>query len=92
LRTVPVPQPGHGQVLIRHQSSTILRQRLSVPIYREHSVKGPEGYQNKSHGMNRPARSSPAAPALRRFKTATAWIVYHISGCGFVRRLPPGLS
>jgi threonine dehydrogenase-like Zn-dependent dehydrogenase len=42
----PVPESGHGQVLIKTKSSTICGSDIRA-IYREHVEKGPEGYQNK---------------------------------------------
>jgi NADPH:quinone reductase-like Zn-dependent oxidoreductase len=52
LRDFPIPEPGHGQVLIKTKSSTICGSDIRA-IYREHLGKGPEGYQNKSRDMNR---------------------------------------
>jgi threonine dehydrogenase-like Zn-dependent dehydrogenase len=45
----PVPEPGHGQVLIKTKSSTICGSDIRA-IYREHAGKRPEGYQNKIAG------------------------------------------
>jgi threonine dehydrogenase-like Zn-dependent dehydrogenase len=55
MREVAVPEPGHGQVLIRTKSSTICGSDIRA-IYREHLGKGPEGYQNKIAGTSRAAR------------------------------------
>ena len=49
LRDFPIPEPGHGQVLIKTKSSTICGSDIRA-IYREHVGKGPEGYQNKIAG------------------------------------------
>ena len=46
LKEVMVPEPGHGQVLIKTKSSTICGSDIRA-IYREHLGKGPEAYQNK---------------------------------------------
>jgi len=81
LRTVPVPQPGHGQVLIRTKSSTICGSDIRA-IYREHLGKGPEGYQNKIAGHEPAGQIVACGPGMRRFKTGDRVIVYHISGCG----------
>ena len=43
-RTVPVPRPGHGEVLLRVKASTICGSDIRC-IYHEHLGKGPEGYQ-----------------------------------------------
>ncbi len=44
MRTVPVPVPGHGEVLLRIKASTICGSDIRC-IYHEHLGKGPEGYQ-----------------------------------------------
>ncbi len=41
---VPVPEPGHGEVLLRMKASTICGSDIRC-IYHEHLGKGPEGYQ-----------------------------------------------
>ena len=40
LRTVPVPRPGHGEVLLRVKASTICGSDIRC-IYHEHIGKGP---------------------------------------------------
>jgi hypothetical protein len=49
LKDAPVPEPGHGEFLIRMKSSTICGSDIRA-IYRELLGKGPEGYQNKIAG------------------------------------------
>src|ERR1035437_9855519 len=44
LKEVPVPAPGHGEVLLRMKASTICGSDIRC-IYHEHLGKGPEGYQ-----------------------------------------------
>jgi threonine dehydrogenase-like Zn-dependent dehydrogenase len=44
LKDFPIPQPGHGEVLIKMKSSTICGSDIRC-IYHEHLGKGPEGYQ-----------------------------------------------
>src|SRR5580658_4241723 len=44
MRVVPVPTPGHGEVLLRMKASTICGSDIRC-IYHEHLGKGPEGYQ-----------------------------------------------
>ena len=44
MRNVPVPAPGHGEVLLRVKASTICGSDIRC-IYHEHLGKGPEGYQ-----------------------------------------------
>jgi D-arabinose 1-dehydrogenase-like Zn-dependent alcohol dehydrogenase len=81
LRDFPVPEPGHGQVLIKTKSSTICGSDIRA-IYREHVGKGPEGYQNKIAGHEPSGQIVAERPGLKRFKKGDRVIVYHISGCG----------
>ncbi len=81
LRTVPVPTPAHGEVLIRMKASTICGSDIRA-IYREHLGKGPEGYQGVIAGHEPAGQIVETGPGCRRFKTGDRVIVYHISGCG----------
>ena len=76
-----VPEPGHGQVLIKTKSSTICGSDIRA-IYREHVGKGPEGYQNKIAGHEPCGQIIEVGPGLKRFRNGDRVIVYHISGCG----------
>ena len=80
-REFPIPEPGHGQVLIKTKSSTICGSDIRA-IYREHVGKGPEGYRNKIAGHEPCGQIVEEGPGLRRFKKGDRVIVYHISGCG----------
>jgi len=77
----PVPEPGHGQVLVRMKSSTICGSDIRA-IYREHLGKGPEGYQGVIAGHEPCGQIVRCGPGLRRFVEGARVIVYHISGCG----------
>ena len=81
LRDFPIPEPGHGQVLLKTKSSTICGSDIRA-IYREHLGKGPEGYQNKIAGHEPCGQIVAEGPGLKRFKKGDRVIVYHISGCG----------
>ncbi|MDR1757589.1 MAG: zinc-binding dehydrogenase [Bacteroidales bacterium] len=81
LKEVPIPEPGHGEVLIRVKSSTICGSDIRA-IYREHLGKGPEGYQDKICGHEPCGQIVKTGRGLRRFKEGDRVIVYHISGCG----------
>jgi threonine dehydrogenase-like Zn-dependent dehydrogenase len=81
LKEVPVPVPGHGEVLIRMKSSTICGSDIRA-IYHEHLGKGPEGYQNKIAGHEPAGQIVKCGPGMRRFKEGDRVVVYHISGCG----------
>jgi hypothetical protein len=62
MRTVPVPAPGHGEVLLRIKASTICGSDIRC-IYHEHLGKGPEGYQGVIAG--RSSSPDPVAGASR---------------------------
>lgn len=81
IKEVPIPEPGHGQVLVKTKSSTICGSDIRA-IYREHLGKGPEGYQNKIAGHEPAGQIVKCGPGMRRFKEGDRVIVYHISGCG----------
>lgn len=81
LKEYPVPEPGHGQVLIKMKSSTICGSDIRA-IYREHLGKGPEGYQGVIAGHEPCGQIVECGPGMRRFAAGDRVIVYHISGCG----------
>ncbi len=81
LKDVEIPEPGHGEVLLKMKSSTICGSDIRA-IYREHLGKGPEGYQDKICGHEPCGQIVKCGPGLRRFKEGDRVIVYHISGCG----------
>jgi len=81
LRDVPIPAPGHGEVLIDVKASTICGSDIRC-IYHEHLGNGPEGYQGVIAGHEPAGLIVGAGPGCRRFKAGDRVIVYHISGCG----------
>jgi hypothetical protein len=81
MRTVSVPTPGHGEVLLRVKASTICGSDIRC-IYHEHLGKGPEGYQGVIAGHEPCGQIVAIGEGCRRFKTGDRVIVYHISGCG----------
>jgi threonine dehydrogenase-like Zn-dependent dehydrogenase len=81
LRAVPVPAPGHGEVLLRMKASTICGSDIRA-IYHEHLGKGPEGYQDVIAGHEPCGQIVATGPGCRRFGEGDRAIVYHISGCG----------
>jgi threonine dehydrogenase-like Zn-dependent dehydrogenase len=81
LREAPVPEPGHGEVLLRMKASTICGSDIRC-IYHEHLGKGPEGYQGVIAGHEPAGQIVKTGPGCRRFKEGDRVIVYHISGCG----------
>ncbi|NLS98554.1 MAG: alcohol dehydrogenase catalytic domain-containing protein [Bacteroidales bacterium] len=81
LKEVEVPEPGHGQVLVKTKSSTICGSDIRA-IYHEHLGKGPEGYQDKIAGHEPAGLIVKCGPGMKRFKEGDRVIIYHISGCG----------
>ena len=81
MRTVPVPTPSYGEVLVEVKASTICGSDIRC-IYHEHLGKGPEGYQGVIAGHEPAGLIVDAGPGCRRFKAGDRVIVYHISGCG----------
>ena len=81
LREAPVPEPGHGEVLLRMKASTICGSDIRC-IYHEHLGKGPEGYQGFIAGHEPAGQIVRVGPGCRRFQPGDRVIVYHISGCG----------
>lgn len=60
-RQVPVPEPGHGQVLIEMKASSICGSDLRA-IYREDLGEGPEAYQNVIAGHEPCGRIAQVGP------------------------------
>jgi threonine dehydrogenase-like Zn-dependent dehydrogenase len=81
LREFDVPEPGHGEVLLRTKASTICGSDIRA-IYHEHLGKGPEGYQGVIAGHEPAGQIVAVGAGCRRFKERDRVIVYHISGCG----------
>src|SRR5204863_2265075 len=81
LGSVPLPRPGHGEVLLRVKASTICGSDIRC-IYHEHLGKGPEGYQGVIAGHEPSGQIVEVGPGCRRFGEGDRVIVYHISGCG----------
>lgn len=81
LKEAAIPEPGHGEVLLKIKSSTICGSDIRA-IYREHLGKGPEGYQNKIAGHEPAGQIIKCGPGMRRFREGDRVVVYHISGCG----------
>jgi len=81
LKELPVPEPGHGEVLLRMKASTICGSDIRC-IYHEHLGKGPEGYQGVVAGHEPCGQIVKTGSGCRRFGMGDRVIVYHISGCG----------
>ena len=81
LKEVKIPEPGHGEVLLKTKSSTICGSDIRA-IYREHLGEGPEAYQNKIAGHEPCGQIVKCGSKMKRFREGDRVIVYHISGCG----------
>lgn len=80
-KEVPVPEPGHGQVLVKVKASSICGSDIRA-IYREHLGEGPEAYQNVIAGHEPAGQIVEVGPGCKRFEEGDRVIIYHISGCG----------
>ena len=76
-----VPEPGHGQVLIKMKASSICGSDIRA-IYREHLGHGPEAYQGVIGGHEPCGQIAAVGPGCKRFQVGDRVILYHISGCG----------
>ena len=80
-REVEVPEPGHGQVLLKMKASSICGSDIRA-IYREHVGEGAEAYQGVIAGHEPCGQVVKAGPGCKRFSPGDRVVVYHISGCG----------
>ena len=78
---VDVPEPGHGQVLLRIKASSICGSDIRA-IYREHLGSGPEAYQGVIAGHEPCGQVVAVGPDCRRLQAGDRVVVYHIAGCG----------
>ena len=76
-----VPEPGHGQVLVKMKASSICGSDIRA-IYREHLGHGPEGYQGVIAGHEPCGQIVKVGPGCKRFQAGDRVVLYHISGCG----------
>jgi threonine dehydrogenase-like Zn-dependent dehydrogenase len=84
IKDVPVPAPGHGQLLLAVGASGICGSDIGY-IYREHKThKGIEGpaYLGVVAGHEPSGQVVQAGPGCRRFTEGDRVLVYHIAGCG----------
>ncbi|MDR0533221.1 MAG: zinc-binding dehydrogenase [Verrucomicrobiales bacterium] len=80
-REYPVPEPGHGQVLLKMKASSICGSDIRA-IYREHLGKGPEGYRGVIAGHEPSGQIVKLGPGCKARKVGDRVTIYHISGCG----------
>ncbi|WP_420799386.1 zinc-dependent alcohol dehydrogenase family protein [Ktedonospora formicarum] len=81
-REYPIPEPGHGQVLIRMKASSLCGSDLRA-IYRPtEQGSGPEAYRGVIAGHEPCGIIEQVGPGTHRFHEGDRVIVYHICGCG----------
>jgi threonine dehydrogenase-like Zn-dependent dehydrogenase len=81
-RTYPVPEPGHGQVLVRMKASALCGSDLRA-IYRPTDQgSGPEAYRGVIAGHEPCGVIEQVGPGVTRFRPGDRVVVYHIAGCG----------
>jgi D-arabinose 1-dehydrogenase-like Zn-dependent alcohol dehydrogenase len=78
--TVPVPEPGPGQVLLAIKASSICGSDIRA-IYREHLGHGAEAYRGVIAG-HEPCGEVVATGDGVRLAVGDRVVVYHIVGCG----------
>jgi threonine dehydrogenase-like Zn-dependent dehydrogenase len=78
---VPVPEPGHRQVLVEMRASSICGSDIRA-IYREHLGKGPERYQGVIAGHEPCGQVVATGAGCREIREGDRVAVYHIAGCG----------
>lgn len=79
--TRPVPEPGHGQVLLAMRASSVCGSDIRA-IYREHLGRGPEAYTGVIAGHEPCGEVVAVGPGCRRTRVGDRVVVYHIAGCG----------
>ena len=81
-REFEVPQPGHGQVLVRMRASGLCGSDLRA-IYRPAvQGSGPEAYRGVIAGHEPAGEVVAIGPGVRGFGTGDRVVIYHIAGCG----------
>lgn len=82
VREFPVPEPGHGQVLVRMKASSLCGSDLRA-IYRPTDQgSGPEAYRGVIAGHEPCGIIERVGPGVQRFHEGDRVVLYHIVGCG----------
>ncbi len=79
--TLPVPEPGPGQVLLAMRASSICGSDIRA-IYREHLGHGAEAYRGVVAGHEPCGEVVAVGPGCVRLAAGDRVVVYHIVGCG----------
>ena len=80
-REFPVPEPGHGQVLLKMKASSICGSDIRA-IYREHLGVAEEAYQGVIAGHEPCGQVAKVGPGCQQLREGDRVVVYHITGCG----------
>lgn len=81
-REFPIPEPGHGQVLVRMKASSLCGSDLRA-IYRPTDQgSGPEAYRGVIAGHEPCGIIETVGPGVTRFHRGDRVVLYHIAGCG----------
>jgi 2-desacetyl-2-hydroxyethyl bacteriochlorophyllide A dehydrogenase len=82
LREYPVPEPGHGQVLVRIKASSLCGSDLRA-IYRPTDQgSGPEAYRGVIAGHEPSGIIDEVGPGVVGYEIGDRVVIYHIAGCG----------
>ena len=85
-----MPEPGHGQVLIKMKASSICGSDIRA-IYREHLGHGPEAYQGVIGGHEPCGQIVQTGPGCKRFKARRPGHSLSHQRLRRLQRLPRGL-
>jgi threonine dehydrogenase-like Zn-dependent dehydrogenase len=89
-REVPVPEPSHGQALLRMKASSLCGSDLRA-IYRpKDQGHGPEAYKGVIAGHEPCGVVESVGPDVVDFAPGDRVVVYHIAGCGLCRQCRMG--
>ena len=85
----PIPEPGHGQVLLKMKASSICGSDIRA-IYREHLGKGPEGYQGVIAGHEPCGQVVEVGPGCKRLQEGDRVVSLPHLRLRRLRRVPHG--
>jgi len=89
LRAFEVPEPGHGQALVRMRASGLCGSDLRA-IYHQHTGEGAERYQKCIAGHEPCGVVEAVGPGVRSVQPGDRVVVYHIVGCSRCRNCRAG--
>lgn len=84
LKSFDIPEPGHGEVLIKVKASSICGSDLRG-IYRNYEGRPEERYNDVICGHEPAGQIVEVGPGVKRFKSGDRVALYHVSGCGVCR-------